>query len=162
MTDKQAAHSRVIARLADQKEQVRRLCMDLDEATMSKRTVPASWSVKELLAHVARVQEVFEKRLDAMLREDGAPVASYDPERDPEFAEIAARPAASLWKWFEDTRGRIIGKLERLEPSDWHRKGNHPEYASYDVHFAMEYMAHHEAHHMYQMFQRRPPGKLPH
>jgi hypothetical protein len=26
----------------------------------------------------------------------------------------------------------------------------------------MEYLAHHEAHHMYQMFQRRPPGRLPH
>jgi uncharacterized protein (TIGR03083 family) len=162
MADKQAAHSRVIARLADQKEEVRRLCMDLDEAAMSKRAIAEKWSVKELLAHVARVQEVFEKRLDAMLREDGAPVASYDPEEDAEFADIARRPAADLWKWFEDARGRVIGKLEKLSPADWHRKGRHPEYPSYDVHFAMEYLAHHEAHHMYQMFQRRPPGRLPH
>jgi uncharacterized protein (TIGR03083 family) len=162
MTDKQAAHSRVIARLADQKEEVRRLCMDLDEATVSRRTVADKWSVKEVLAHVARVQEVFEKRLDAMLREEGAPIATYDPEKDPDFGEISRRPASDLWKWFEDTRGRIIGKLEKLSPSDWHRKGRHPEYPSYDVHFAMEYLAHHEAHHMYQMFQRRPPGRLPH
>jgi uncharacterized protein (TIGR03083 family) len=162
MTDKHAAHSRLIARLADQKDEVRRLCMDLDEATASKRTVPGKWSVKELLAHLARVQEVFEKRLDAMLREDGARVATYDPERDVEFGDISKRPAADLWKWFEDTRARIIGKLEKLEASDWHRRGSHPEYPSYDIHFAMEYLAHHEAHHMYQMFQRRPPGRVPH
>jgi uncharacterized protein (TIGR03083 family) len=162
MTDKHAAHARVVARLASQRDEVRRLCMDLDEATVSRRTVADKWSVKEVLAHVARVQEVFEKRLDAMLRQEGAPITSYDPEGDPEFAEIASRPAADLWKWFADTRGRIIGKLEKLSPGDWHRKGSHPEYPSYDVHFAMEYLAHHEAHHMYQMFQRRPPGRLPH
>ena len=162
MTDKHAAHERVVARLAAQKDEVRRLCMDLDEATISKRAVAGKWSVKELLAHVARVQEVFEQRLEAMLREEGAPIASYEPERDAGFADIASRPAADLWKWFEDARGRILGRLEKLSPAEWHRKGRHPEYPSYDVHFAMEYLAHHEAHHMYQMFQRRPPGGVPH
>lgn len=162
MTDKSAAHHRLIERLKSSAEEVRRLCMDLDEATVAKRTVPDKWSVKEILAHMARVQEVFEQRLDAMLAAEGAPIVSYMPEGDPEFPAIARRSAAELWKWYEDTRNRIVEKLARLSPADWHRKGSHPEYPAYDVHFAMEYLAHHEAHHAYQMFSRRPPGATPH
>jgi hypothetical protein len=31
------------------------------------------------------------------------------------------------------------------------------------VHFCVEYLTHHEAHHLYQMFQRRAPlGVIPH
>jgi hypothetical protein len=40
-----------------------------------------------------------------------------------------------------------------------HRAGRHPEFDHYDVHFQVEYMAHH----IYQMFQRRAPfGQMPH
>ena len=97
-----------------------------------------------------------------MLAAEGAPIVSYMPEGDPEFPAIARKSAAELWKWYEDTRNRIVAKLPRLSPADWHRKGSHPEYPAYDVHFAMEYLAHHEAHHAYQMFQRRPSGTTPH
>jgi uncharacterized damage-inducible protein DinB len=162
MTDKHDAHARVIERLKASAEDVRRLCRDLDEDTMSTRTVAEKWSVKEILAHMARVQEVFEQRLDAILAKEGAPIMSYLPESDPDFAAIASKPADELWKWFEDTRLRIVGKLEKLAPADWHRKGSHPEYTAYDVHFAMEYLARHEAHHAYQMFLRRPAGRTPH
>lgn len=162
MTDKSVAHQRLIERLKSSAEEVRRLCMDLDETAVANRTVPDKWSVKEILAHMARVQEVFEQRLDAMLAAEGAPIVSYMPEGDPEFPAIARKPAAEIWTWYEGTRNRILEKLARLSPADWHRKGSHPEYPAYDVHFAMEYLAHHEAHHAYQMFQRRPSGATPH
>jgi hypothetical protein len=162
MTDKHAAHGRLIERLRSSAEDVRRLCRDLDEVTISKRTDPDKWSVKEILAHMARIQEIFEQRLDAILAKEGAPIVSYEPSADPDFAAIAKKPADELWKWYEETRERIIGKLEKLSPPDWHRRGSHPEYPNYDVHFAMEYMVHHEAHHAFQMFTRRPVGKTPH
>lgn len=162
MTDKHAAHARVIERLKTSAEEVRRLCRDLDETAASTRTVADKWSVKEILAHMARVQQIFEQRLDAILAKEGAPITSYEPSADPDFPAIAKKPADELWKWYEDTRNRIVGKLEKLSPADWHRKGSHPEYPVYDVHFAMEYLAHHEAHHAYQMFTRRPAGRTPH
>ncbi len=156
MSSGHETHRKVIDRLRSQAEEVRRLCADLDEETISRRSIPEKWSVKEVLAHVGRVQEVFERRLGAILEKEGAAISSYEPEEDPEFPEIAKKPAAELLRWFEGTRTRILDRLARLSPADWHRKGSHPEYPVYDVHFAMEYMAHHEAHHMYQMFLRRP------
>ena len=99
------AHARVIERLKTSGDEVRRLCRDLDEVTISKRTDPDKWSVKEILAHVARLQEVFEQRLDAILAKEGAPITSYDPSGDPDFAEISKRSADELWKWFLKVRG---------------------------------------------------------
>jgi uncharacterized protein (TIGR03083 family) len=156
------SHERVIERLKSSGEEVRRLCRDLDEITASTRTVPDKWSVKEILAHLAKLQEVFEQRVDAILAKEGAPITSYDPEKDAEFAAFAAKSADELWKGFEEGRQRLVGKLEKLAPADWHRKGSHPDYPVYDIHFAMEYMTHHEEHHAFQMFTRRPAGKTPH
>ena len=148
-------HGRVIERLRSQAEDVGRLCAGLDEQAIALRVRPEKWSVKEVLAHIARVQQVFEGRLDALLTRDDPTIVGYEPSEDPEFEAIAKKSAAELLKWFEDTRSRILARLERLPKEDWHRHGRHAEYPAYDVHFCMEYMGHHEAHHMFQMFERR-------
>ncbi len=155
--EKPEGHGRIVARLRETAEDVRRLCSDLDDRTLSTRTIPEKWSLKELLCHVWRVQEVFEKRLDRLLAEDGPEILSYEPDGDPEFKRLVGLPADRSLAEFLAGRERLLKRLEGLTPSDWHRAGRHPEYPHYDVHFAMEYMAHHEAHHVYQMYQRRAP-----
>lgn len=155
--DEREAHRRIIARLREQAEDVRRLCADLDEAARGKRTIPDKWSVKELVCHLARVQRVFEARLDRLLSEDSPEIVSYEPEGDAEFDRMAALPSDRSLRDFLSARERLLGRLEKLAPTEWRRAGSHPEYPRYDVHFAMEYLAHHEAHHIYQMFQRRAP-----
>lgn len=163
-SDRQRAHHRIADRLRQQSEDVKRLTSDLDEKALAKRTIPEKWSLKELVCHVWRVQQVFEKRLDALLAKENPEIASYEPEGDQEFPGMVALPAEKSLAEFLAGRQRLISRLEKLTPADWHRAGRHPEYPHYDVHFAMEYMAHHEAHHIYQMYMRRAPfGKtLPH
>ena len=98
-----------------------------------------------------------------MLGQDNPAIVSYEPEGDAEFNKMADRPANQTLADFLSARDRLVTRLENLPPPEWHRKGSHPEFPNYDVHFQVEYMVHHEAHHLYQMFQRRAPlGKLPH
>lgn len=151
------AHRRLIARLRDQAEEVRRLTSDLTEAQLAARTVPGKWSLKELVAHLQRVQQVFSDRIEALVREENPSIASYDPDQDGEFSALAAQPARALVEAFLADRARLVARLEGLAPADWHRPGRHPEFPHYDLHFQVEYMAFHEAHHLYQMFQRRAP-----
>ena len=155
MSDKHTPHAKLIERLKAQAEDVRRLGAGLDEAAISRRVEPEKWSVKEVLAHIARVQQVFEGRLEALLTQENPTIVGYEPQEDPEFETIAKKSSAELLKWFEETRGRIVARLEKLSKDEWHRPGRHAEYPAYDVHFCMEYMGHHEAHHMFQMFERR-------
>lgn len=157
-----AAHARITARLRDHAVEVRRLFAGLDEEALMRRTVPGKWSLRELLCHIARVQRVFDARLDTLLSEDNPQISHYGPEGDLLFEEMADRPATETLEEFLAERGLLLGRLEKLSLDEWHRPGRHPEFSNYDVHLQMDYLAHHEAHHVYQMFQRRTPlGRIP-
>lgn len=143
-------------------EEVRRLTAGLDEAALTKRTHPDKWALKELIAHLCRVQQVFEQRIVAVLTEENPALTSYDPDQDREFQELLRRPAKDLIVALQSNREILLAQLEILDAAEWHRKGRHPEYPGYDVHFQVGYMAHHEEHHLYQMYERRLAlGALP-
>ena len=157
-----AAHTRIIARLRDHALEVRRLFAGLDEDTLNRKVVPGKWSLKEILCHISRTQRVFDARLDTLLAEDNPQITYYGAEGDLLFEEMADHSAAGTLEEFLAERGLLIGRLEKLSLEEWHRPGRHPEFDNYDVHLQMDYLAHHEAHHVYQMFQRRTPlGKVP-
>jgi uncharacterized protein (TIGR03083 family) len=157
-----AAHARLVQRLRDQADDVRRLVAGLDEDLLAKRTVADKWSLKELVAHVLKVQRVFSERLETMLAQDNPTMISYSADNDPAFEKMAARPGEETVAAFLAERERHLDRLEDLSPAEWHRGATHPDFPHYDVHFQTDYLAHHEAHHIYQMLQRRTPfGKLP-
>jgi len=162
-SDKHEAHRNLVGRLREMTGDVKRITAGLDEASLAKRTVADKWSLKELLCHLERMQEVFDARIEAMLSRDNPAVAKYEPDDDPEFDKMLAKPGAETLAAFLAHRGHFTDSLEKLSPAEWHRSGQHPQFPNYDVHFQVEYMMHHEAHHIYQMFQRRLPlGKMPH
>src|SRR4029453_5979134 len=86
-----AAHARLVQRLRDQADDVRRLVAGLDEEALAKRTVADKWALKELVAHVLKVQRVFSERLETMLTQDNPTMVSYSADNDPGFEKIAAR-----------------------------------------------------------------------
>ena len=162
-SDKHEAHRRLIARLRQQADDVTRIAAGLDESSLATRTIPDKWSLKELVCHLHRVQQVFESRIASMLAQDNPAITVYSPDDDAEFEKMLSRPAKDALAAFLEDRERLAAQWEELSPGEWHRSGRHPEYPHYDVHFQVEYMVHHEAHHIYQMFQRRTPfGKMPH
>jgi DinB superfamily len=160
---KRGVHERLVARLAEQARDVERLTAGLDEGPLTNRTIPDKWSLKELVGHLWRTQQVFEGRLDAMLTQENPTLASWGADNDPDYEAMLRQSAHDLVLGYLGARQALLGRLSALRPAQWHRGGRHPDYPSYDVHFMIEYLAHHEAHHMYQMYQRRTPlGKIPH
>jgi hypothetical protein len=157
------AHRRLIDRLRIQASDVHRLTEGLHENHLAKRVVPDRWSLKELVCHVQRVQQIFiHDRLDAMLTNDNPELVAYYPEDDPLFEKMLATPADESIAAFLEERQRLIARLEKLTLEEWHRPGRHPVYSQSDVYSLAEYCVHHEAHHIYQMFQRRALiGRIP-
>src|SRR5262249_20534327 len=118
---------------------------------------------KELACHLLRIQDVFGERLDAMISQENPAITPYEPDGDQAFDELVAKPSEDSIARFLEGRAALIERLTPLTPAEWHRKGRHPEFPNYDIHFQVECMVHHEAHHIYQVFQRRAPfGKMPH
>lgn len=146
---------RFLLRLREQARDVYRLASGLTESQLSTRQEAGQWSLKELLCHLWRVQQVFEHRIEALLKQDNPAIAVYEPDGDAEFERMAARPVTELLTGFLTDRQRLLKRLESLSSQDWDRRGVHPEFPFYDLRFQIEYMVHHEAHHIYQMYQRR-------
>jgi len=163
--DKHAVHLKLVDRLRRQAAEVRRLTRGLDEAQLATHAVPGKWSLKELVCHFRRMEEVFSGRFEQLLKEENPSITPYgdSPDTDPAFVALQQKPTEDVLEDYLREREALCRRLETLPPPDWHRKGQHPDFDHYDVHFQVEYMAHHEAHHIYQLFQRRLPlGKLPH
>jgi hypothetical protein len=161
--DKHAVHLALVQRLRAQAAEVRRLTAGLDESTLSTRSVAGKWSMHELVCHFRRMESIFGERFSRMLTEETTIVPYDNPDADEAFIALTSRPAAEVLAEYLEEREALCLKLEGLSPSEWHRKAKHPQFPHYDLHFQVEYMAHHEAHHIYQLFQRRVPfGKLPH
>lgn len=146
---------RFIARLREQARDVYRLASGLHESQLAHRPEAGQWSLKELVCHLWRVQQVFEQRIQAMLSESNPEITVYEPDGDAELDRMATRTAAEALAGFLTERQSFLKRLEALQPADWERPGVHPEFPCYDVRFQVEYMVHHEAHHIYQMYQRR-------
>lgn len=161
--DKSAVHRRLVERLREHALDVHRLTRGLDEDAFSSRPEQDSWSLKELVAHMRRVQQVFAARIDAMLTANNPALESYAPENDPEMAAMQKAEGRLLVEVFLRERQQLTERLDKLTPVEWHRSARHPEFPDFDVHFQVEFLVHHEANHLYQMFVRRIPlGKIPH
>jgi hypothetical protein len=161
--DKHAVHLALVQRLRAQAAEVKRLAAGLDEAALATRSVPDKWSMKELICHFRRMETIFGDRFARMLTEEITIVPYESPDGDDVFLAMTERPTADVLAEFLSEREALCRQLEGLTPAEWHRKAKHPQFPHYDLHFQVEYMAHHEAHHIYQLFQRRVPfGKLPH
>jgi hypothetical protein len=162
-TDKHQVHLKLVDRLRRQAAEVRRLTRGLDETQLATPTIPGKWSLKELVCHFRRMEQVFGERFERLLTDDNPPIVPYSPDGDAALLALQAHPTEEVLEDYLREREALCRRLEAITPADWHRKGQHPEYERFDVHFQVEYMAHHEAHHIYQLFQRRVPlGKLPH
>lgn len=160
---KHAVHLALVQRLRAQSADIARLAKGLDEKSLAAASVPGKWSMKELICHFRRMESIFGERIGRMLSEETT-IAPYDnPDGDEEFVALTKRPTGDVLDEYLSDRHALCGTLEGLTPAQWHRKAKHPQFQYFDIHFQVEYMAHHEAHHIYQLFQRRVPfGKLPH
>jgi hypothetical protein len=161
---KHAVHLALVERLRRQAADIQRLASGLDETALATSPAPGKWSLKELVCHFRRMEEVIGDRIHRLLTEDSPAIVPYDhPDRDPGFAKLTQDLTGEVLSEFLREREALCRRLESLSPAEWHRQGRHPEYPHYDVHFQVESMAHHEAHHIYQLFLRRAPlGRLPH
>jgi DinB family protein len=151
-----AFRHQLIGRLRQHAGDVRRITDGLGDAALQRRIEPEQWSLTELVCHLLRIQHLFEGRIDAMLERDEPAFESYAPESDADFVDfVASHPGRKAVEAFLTERNRFADRLDALAPGQWRRRGRHPTFATFDVDFLVEYLLHHEAHHVYQMFTRR-------
>jgi len=126
----------------------------VDLNSLSVRLVVDKWSAKEQLAHLGRYQEVFQGRLNEILRGDVPRFERYRAEDDPKWPEWAQRPAETVVPELWIQRWMLSDRLGSLKKDDWKKTGIHPVFGEMDLALWVEFFLLHEAHHLYQVFQQ--------
>ena len=128
------------------------LIREIPNELLKRRPRPGRWSAHEHACHLAEVHLPFFTRLDLMLTETHPRIRPYDADREmaSESALLQVDLDQALTR-FESDRRKLVEKLGRLSETDWHRTGDHPEYARYSIFLMFRHMALHDLLHAYRI-----------
>ena len=118
----------IFAILASTPEKLRRELQSFSRAEMKKRPRPDKWSVQEILAHLADVeQHGMRSRVEAILTEDQPVFEPFDQEnRAIELRYNRTDPRKSLASLATERRANVRW-LRKLRPAELRRVGIHPQ-----------------------------------
>lgn len=142
-----------INRIANQFENMIRCLDEVSEEYTSRRVAPDKWSIHENMAHLARYQEVFLERVNAIVNGDEPSFERYIAEEDEGFKRWTTYSRSELLSQFRDGRKVLFRRLIALTPEEVQRTGRHPIYGSLNVPCWTEFFLLHESHHLFTTFR---------
>jgi uncharacterized damage-inducible protein DinB len=119
---------------------------------IKRRPRAGKWSAHEHACHLSEVHPVFFLRLEQMLSSDRPRIKPYDPEHDMATHDaLLQMDLNQSLNRYESDRRQLVEKLKRLNPADWQRPGEHPEYSRYSIFIMCRHLAFHDLFHAYQI-----------
>lgn len=142
--------SEIVAVIDDSPAKLREAARDLSAEQLRWRPAPGEWSIKEVMAHLLKVeQDLFRPRLRRMVEEERPAFPPFDPDawarerdhREGDFAEDWRRFAAVRAENVAYLRALPPGAEERLGLSGWWGPVRLGEYATHMVEHDREHLA---------------------
>jgi DinB superfamily len=120
-----------------------------DVAARACAPPPGAWSAREVLLHLAAVdQEVWQPRLDSLAHDDGPVWSWVEPGlwSGPGDETLEGALAA-----FRDQRGATVARIDSLDDEGWARHGVHATYGQLEVAGLLRVLADHDEEHLSQI-----------
>ena len=117
--------------------------------SLERSPAPGKWSARENLAHIARMHDIYEARIEKILAEDGPRLSPYRAEEDPEWESWRPLPASELLERSGRMRGDLVGRIRDLSKQDLARIGVHTRLGPLPLSLWLHFFLVHEAHHLY-------------
>lgn len=139
--------------LTVQAEDLKWLVGSLNDEEALVRHAPYTWSIKQVVGHLADCERVFGYRTMRIARADSTPLPGFDENAYMQAVDFDSRPLAELLEEFVLQRRAHLLMLAGLVPGAWLRRGvvsDHPISAR----AAACVMAGHAQHHLDILHQR--------
>lgn len=147
----EAGRREVIAALARAPLLIIPMVREMPEALRRRRPAPGKWSAHEHACHLAAAQPVFFERLDLILGQEHPTIRPYNPDREHSPDALLAVDLDEALDRFESERKTLVDRLGRLEPAQWARTADHPEYNHYSVFIMFRHVVLHDMLHSYRI-----------
>ncbi len=139
--------------LAAQADDLARLVGKLNDEQSLMRHPPYTWSIKQVVGHLADCERVFGYRALRLARNDKTPLPGFDENAYMQFANFDRCPIGDLVAEFELLRRSHLAMFRHLEADAWLRIGvvnSHPM----SVRAVACVMAGHAQHHLIILHKR--------
>ena len=124
---------------------------DLPEELMHWKPAPDRWSISEVLAHLAALEQVYAERALRMVAEDAPPLAKYDLAGASTRGDYSQGSAGENLALFTRTRRSTLAMLTGLPSSAGARTGVHSELGTITLAHMLNEWANHDLGHLRQI-----------
>ena len=127
------------------------LLADLPGELQHWKPAPDRWSISEVLAHLAALEQVYAERTMRMVAEDSPAITKYDQASAAARGEYSRRSAGESLGHFTRTRRSTLALLTGLPPSAGARTGIHSELGTVTLAHMLNEWANHDLGHLRQI-----------
>ncbi len=131
--------------------QIARLLKRIPKKKLARRPAPNTWSVTEILAHLADTEIVQSFRLRMILGSNKTPIQGFDQNVWARFSDYSTHDPGLSFEAYRINRERNLRLLRSLPDSMWSRYGIHSERGKETVARVAEMMAGHDINHRNQI-----------
>jgi DinB family protein len=124
---------------------------DLPVDLLHWKPKPDRWSISEVLAHLAALEQVYVDRVRRIVAEDSPPLAKYDLDGAKAREEYSRGAASENLAHFTRTRRSSLALLSDLPPSAAARTAVHSELGTITLAHMLNEWAHHDLGHLRQI-----------
>jgi uncharacterized damage-inducible protein DinB len=136
-----------------------RLIKDIPAAKLRKRPAPDTWSVAEILAHLADAEIVIGWRLRSILGAPGTPIQAYDQNAWLIAGHYEKRNPHRSIALHGAVREANLALLKSLSSDQWKLYGQHAERGQESVEHIVRMVAGHDINHIRQIEHILTPPK---
>ncbi|GAB4431597.1 MAG: hypothetical protein OHK0015_18230 [Chloroflexi bacterium OHK40] len=133
--------------LAATQSDLERLARRLDPATAARRPAPESWSVAEVVAHMAEIEARYRDQLRQTLIDDHPTLSPLVPDE----AAHDTLPLPELVAAFVAARAATLALLAEVPQGDWGRPLTHPTLGSTRFRELVQALVSHDNEHLAQI-----------
>ena len=140
--------------LAATPRQIARLVKGVSKKKLSQRPDRDTWSVTEILAHLADSELVYGYRIRIILEAGVPPIQATNQDAWAQFSNYAKQDPVLSMEAFRFTRERLVRLLKSLPRERWDLYGMHSERGRETVTRVAEMLAGHDVNHVKQIRER--------
>lgn len=138
-------------------EKLERMVEGQPETVLRRRPGADSWSVSDIVAHLADAEIVIAFRMRLILGAPGSPLAAYDQDSWVSSGHYEKRDARKSVEQFRVVREANLALLRSLAPEQWKQFGMHSERGQETIERMVRMTAGHDLNHL-QQIERILPG----
>ncbi len=112
---------------------------------------PDGWSGVQIIGHLHDADEVFSRRVHAILSTDRPALEVFPHEQMVSERGYQQQDPAAVFALLKPSRAAMVELFKALSPDQWERAGVHPEYGDWLVLDSLMQVGHHDITHLEQL-----------